>query len=830
MSEHLLGLRTYVVDFDTFDPTAAPRPGRDGYASLAYNLMVRFTEGWERVACGAINGAVQRAADAAMFAAGNSSVGYARGVSIGSVTELNKRVSMGMRERLVASLANGTSFSLNGTEALLSGTRVDVAFSDALMAVATELNVPMSRNDTTLPAAAMMTLLKCIPVSDIVPVSTSARLSAATVQLGRVGAVREDEPSADGAAPMSAAASAAASAEVHTWRSSAPQHLHALSHEEERQTLLIATSGYEQLRRALFLQSTPASRAAQRQAEADAAAEAAQTCTVDEWLPAMQLLANAAYEVQILSLFTHDYIAGNVSASEFSALTSRDAFLRRLREPTHSLRFDGTAIDVLCLDPTATTYSPDGDLHQAEQCLYSTGVLASFERMNLPEWILFLLQGFSSLWLSIILGGCFLYLFCCYRDRMGRCATAPIDGKWPHIAVLVPCYMPNEEKIIDETLEAIAGNTQYAGQMDIILPYNTPHTCEIEAKLAKTSELHGHNFSAINVPGSTSKAHNLVYALEHLLADGVEYVIIFDADHHPRADTVAKLIATLIHPDSAHLSATQGSVHIERGGPFLLRHVAGGMEWANWVFWAPGFSVLAGSAYFGGGNAAWRRQTLTSLGFDSSVLTEDIDLTIRALTTGHTIEFVPWAQVGEMCPATFEGFYKQRLRWAMGWEQVTYRRFGAVFNATTISEPRKWRIALLLTLRYWSITTALISVTMMGINTTYRLVYGTALPQPPPLMFLAGINQTLTCFILSGQLLQLFLFKAPWWRWLEVFVVVPISVFYFLFQLVLIFVSWWKLGFAKVEWVPTKREANDSDHALDIAEEEDEAAAPKKGR
>ena len=28
-------------------------------------------------------------------------------------------------------------------------------------------------------------------------------------------------------------------------------------------------------------------------------------------------------------------------------------------------------------------------------------------------------------------------------------------------------------------------------------------------------------------------------------------------------------------------------------------------------------------------------------------------------------------QVGEMCPATFTALYKQRLRWAMGWEQVS---------------------------------------------------------------------------------------------------------------------------------------------------------------
>ena len=63
-----------------------------------------------------------------------------------------------------------------------------------------------------------------------------------------------------------------------------------------------------------------------------------------------------------------------------------------------------------------------------------------------------------------------------------------------------------------------------------------------------------------------------------------------------------------------------------------------------------------------------------------------------------------------MCPANYRGFYKQRLRWAMGWEQVTYRRFGTLFNSTAITEWRKWRTALLLTLRYWSIIIALIAI------------------------------------------------------------------------------------------------------------------------
>jgi cellulose synthase/poly-beta-1,6-N-acetylglucosamine synthase-like glycosyltransferase len=469
---------------------------------------------------------------------------------------------------------------------------------------------------------------------------------------------------------------------------------------------------------------------------------------------------------------------------------------------------------VVCLDPTSNTYSPDGDLHQASQCLYtSNDFIAAFESMSSSEWALFLLQLFSACWFTVILAGAFSFIICVARTRHQRGRAQP--EHWPHIAVLIPCYMPNEQRIILETLAKVCGTTEYAGTMDVKVVYNTPTPLDIEEHLAELTSLHGRSVRCACVADSTSKAQNLMYALAHMVPKEAEIIVIFDADHHPRADTVATLVGTLIHPDSRELSATQGSVLIERGGPWPLRRIADGMEWSQWYFWAPGFSVLAGSAYFGGGNAAWRKEALTSLGFDHTMLTEDIDLTIRALLRGHTIDFVPWAQVGEMCPANYRGFYKQRLRWAMGWEQVTYRRFGTLFNSTAITEWRKWRTALLLTLRYWSIIIALIAISNMLLHTVYRLLTGHDLFHPIALSVLGVANQILTVLTLTGQFTQLALAREPWWRWCEVAAFLPVSLFYFCFQAGLIVISWFYLSCCKLEWVPTARSADDKEHALE---------------
>ena len=42
--------------------------------------------------------------------------------------------------------------------------------------------------------------------------------------------------------------------------------------------------------------------------------------------------------------------------------------------------------------------------------------------------------------------------------------------------------------------------------------------------------------------------------------------------------------------------------------------------------------MLVGSGYFGGACAAWRPAALRQLGFDTRMQTEDIDLSIRALS------------------------------------------------------------------------------------------------------------------------------------------------------------------------------------------------------
>jgi cellulose synthase/poly-beta-1,6-N-acetylglucosamine synthase-like glycosyltransferase len=258
-----------------------------------------------------------------------------------------------------------------------------------------------------------------------------------------------------------------------------------------------------------------------------------------------------------------------------------------------------------------------------------------------------------------------------------------------------------------------------------------------------------------------------------------------------------------------HVTAVQGAVLIDRGGPWLLRNILNAMEWCSWCLFAPGISMLVGSGYFGGACAAWRPDALRALGFDTAMQTEDIDLSIRALSQGHLIQMAPHAQSVEMCPVDLRALYRQRLRWAIGWEEVTHVRLASVFGSPKISEPRKWRVSLLLMARYLTLFTSIFGVGQIIDSLFYARTW------PPPLHVAMSFPSAfcITLGLYSAWLLvQL---RAPLSLWVGVFFFQVCSPVFFFLQSSLIVVATVRLaltGSKPIEWVATKRGKHEPKH------------------
>jgi cellulose synthase/poly-beta-1,6-N-acetylglucosamine synthase-like glycosyltransferase len=331
--------------------------------------------------------------------------------------------------------------------------------------------------------------------------------------------------------------------------------------------------------------------------------------------------------------------------------------------------------------------------------------LVSFHCMSICEIAWFVAQMVFTLWIFVTIN-CGIYASM-IRTPATRRRSESFSGRWPNVGIIVPCYLPNEQHILMDSLERICASV-YAGSLAVYVPYNTPSLLEIEKRLAATKTIGETSVVCAHVKDSMSKAENVMYALYEMMPDSVEVVVVFDADHHPELGTVERLVRVLEDADDGCV-CVQGAVHVEREGPAWLRWLVHGMEWLNFNFFAPGMALVVGSAWFGGAGAAWKRNELQEFGLDSSCVTEDVDLSFRVMLSGKTVKLAPWARTHEMCPATLRIFLRQRLRWALGWEQTTVATIPRLC-AARLSVFRRVRIASLLTARYFGVSSGVFAI------------------------------------------------------------------------------------------------------------------------
>jgi cellulose synthase/poly-beta-1,6-N-acetylglucosamine synthase-like glycosyltransferase len=261
------------------------------------------------------------------------------------------------------------------------------------------------------------------------------------------------------------------------------------------------------------------------------------------------------------------------------------------------------------------------------------------------------------------------------EDRLrARPAASEPSGKYPPVCALVPCFLPNEEGIIMGTIQHIIERSTYPGKLVLMVVYNTPKDMPIEADLhalERHSFDNGRSIKVMRVHGSRSKAENLNEALKKV---SEPLVAIYDADHHPDPDSLTLLVEKQQEQD---VDAVQGSVYIRDlhahsslAHTCLARYISAEFFCQFFIFF-PMLEIISATGFFGGSNALWRVSVLRDYEFSTSVQTEDIDLSARAILNNRKLAFCPESRSGELTPADFRTLFRQRLRWLIGWDQVT---------------------------------------------------------------------------------------------------------------------------------------------------------------
>ena len=166
-----------------------------------------------------------------------------------------------------------------------------------------------------------------------------------------------------------------------------------------------------------------------------------------------------------------------------------------------------------------------------------------------------------------------------------------------------------------------------------------------------------------------AKAGNMSAALERL--DG-ELVVVFDADHVPSRDFLARTVGYFVEDPKLFLVQTP---HFFLNPDPIDRNIGLRADCPpeNEMFYHQGHRGLDrwGGAFFCGSAAVLRRAALDDVGgFAGETITEDAETALEIHSRGWKSLYVDHAMIAGLQPETFITFIQQRGRWAAGMMQL----------------------------------------------------------------------------------------------------------------------------------------------------------------
>lgn len=308
----------------------------------------------------------------------------------------------------------------------------------------------------------------------------------------------------------------------------------------------------------------------------------------------------------------------------------------------------------------------------------------------------------------------YIYSFSAFKRRIFRELPTAKHIPVPKTTFIVSAYLPNELKVIEDTLLNILERIQRPeGGIELILAYNTPHMEGIEPHLRglayKWPEL-----ILANAYGSRTKSENLNYALE--IASG-EIIVLLDADHLVAPDCLKRAWRWL---DEGY-NVVQGRCKIRNGRRSPVSALVEVEFEAIYGISHYAKSKLFNSALFGGTNGYWRSAVIKKLKFKPERLTEDIDTTLRAILEGNHIVHDRSIISTELAPETLTGLWFQRKRWAQGWFQCSLKYQRAILGSKFLNIFQKFMWT---TLLMWRVVYDILSHFLFPVMFAFWLTRG----------------------------------------------------------------------------------------------------------
>ena len=237
---------------------------------------------------------------------------------------------------------------------------------------------------------------------------------------------------------------------------------------------------------------------------------------------------------------------------------------------------------------------------------------------------------------------------------LDRPPALPLDLKFPKVSLLIAAY--NEAENIAETFRGIRGQ-DYPGELEIIVVDDG--STDETLLLLRSFNLRNLKIIQNNHGG---KAHALNEGLKHV---SHEIVICIDADTFLHPQALRRIVARFL-TDPAETAAVAGCVLVKNSRSTFMTRL---QEWDYFTGIASAKrqqSLYQGTLVAQGAFSAFRTKVVKAHQGWPAVIGEDIVLTWSLIKSGWRVGFEPTAIGFTSAPETFNGFYRQRKRWARG--------------------------------------------------------------------------------------------------------------------------------------------------------------------
>ncbi len=246
----------------------------------------------------------------------------------------------------------------------------------------------------------------------------------------------------------------------------------------------------------------------------------------------------------------------------------------------------------------------------------------------------------------------------------------------PQVTVQLPIY--NERNVVTRLLESAAQLRWPTDRLQIqVLDDSTDSTRELCARECQRWRSRGIDIVHIH------RTHRMGYKAGALAAGTAmargDFILILDADFVAPPDLIERMLESFDSPTIGMVQVRWE--HLNRNESMLTQVQALLLDGHFGV--EQSARARSGRFFnFNGTAGMWRRAAIADAGgWQHDTLTEDLDLSYRALLAGWQFRYLPTVSAPAELPSAMRGFKSQQFRWAKGSIQVARKLLWRVLTA-----------------------------------------------------------------------------------------------------------------------------------------------------